>query len=65
MPVSALWRAIVKVKQRWCGCVTKSLLGRVPPCSRRHVKRLVTAPFAVVITHQPALARVVVMARSP
>jgi hypothetical protein len=33
----------------------KNLLSRAPPSSGRHVKPLVPAAFAVVITHQPAL----------
>jgi hypothetical protein len=55
--VSALRRAIAKVKQRWSviGCVTKNL-SRAPPCFARHVKPLVPAAFAVVSTHQPALS---------
>jgi hypothetical protein len=35
--------------------VTKSVLSRVPPWFGRHVKPLVPAALAVVITHQPAL----------
>jgi hypothetical protein len=59
--VSALWRAIAGVNQRWSviGSVTKNLLSRAPPCFRRHVKPLVPAAVAVVSTHQLALARVV------
>jgi hypothetical protein len=54
---SALRREIAEVKQRWSviGWVKiLFLLSRVPPCCRRHVKRLVPA-FAVVSTHQSAL----------
>jgi hypothetical protein len=60
--VSALWRAIAEVKQRWSviGWVTKNLLSRAPPCLGRQVKPLVPAAFAVVSTHQW-----LVMARSP
>jgi hypothetical protein len=59
--VSALWLAIVEVKQRWSviGWVTKNLLSRGPPCFERHVKPLVPAAFAVVSTRQPHWARVV------
>jgi hypothetical protein len=55
--VSALWRAIAKVKQRWSviGWVTKNLLFRAPPCFGGHVKTLVPAAYAIVSTHQPAL----------
>jgi hypothetical protein len=57
--VSALWRAVAEVKQRWTviGWVTKNLLYRAPPCFGRHVKPLVPAAFAVVSTHQAALGR--------
>jgi hypothetical protein len=68
MPVSALRRAIAKVKQRWSviGWVTKNLISRAPPCFSRHVKPLVPAAFAVVSTHQPELdPRGGRMARSP
>jgi hypothetical protein len=39
--VSALWRAIMEVKQRWSviGRVTKNLLSRTPPCFRTHIVR--------------------------
>jgi hypothetical protein len=55
--VSALRRAIAEVKQRcsFIRWVTKILLSRAPPCCRRHAKPLVSAAFAVVSTHQPAL----------
>jgi hypothetical protein len=55
--VSALWRVIAEVKQRWSviAWMTKNILSRAPPCFGRHVKRLVPAAFAVVSTHQPAL----------
>jgi hypothetical protein len=55
--VSALRRAIVKVKQSWSviGWVTKNVLFRVPPCFGRHVKPLVPAAFADVSTHHPVL----------
>jgi hypothetical protein len=55
--VSALWRAIAKVKQCWTviGWVTKNLSSRIPPCFGRHNKPLVPAVFAVVSTHQSAL----------
>jgi hypothetical protein len=41
--ISALWRAIAEVKQRWSVVewMTKNLLSRAPPCFGRHVKRLV------------------------
>jgi hypothetical protein len=57
--ISALRRAIAEVKQRWLviGWVTKPLFSRAPPCFRRHVTPLVSAAFAVVSTHQPALKR--------
>jgi hypothetical protein len=56
LAVSALRRAIAKVKQRWSviGWLTKNLLSRAPPWFGRLVKPLVPAAFAVV-THQPAL----------
>jgi hypothetical protein len=49
--------SIAEVKDRWSviGWVTKNLLSRAPPCFERHVKLLVSAAFAVVSTHQPAL----------
>ncbi|RVE46257.1 hypothetical protein evm_009081 [Chilo suppressalis] len=52
--------AIVEVKQlsQWSviGWATKNLLSRAPPCFRRHVKPLVPATFAVVVsTYQSAL----------
>jgi hypothetical protein len=55
--VSALRRAIPKVKQRWSviGWVTKNLSTRAPPCFGRHVKPLVPAVFVVVSTPQPAM----------
>jgi hypothetical protein len=59
--VSALRRAFVEVQQHWSvkflvtGWVTKNLLSRTSPCFGRHVKPLVSAVFAVVSTHQPAL----------
>jgi hypothetical protein len=55
--VSALWRAITEVKQRWSviGWVTKILLFRSSPCCGRHVKPLIPAVFAVASTYQPAL----------
>jgi hypothetical protein len=58
--VSALRRVIVEVKQRWSviGWETKSLLSRAPPYFGRHTKPLVPVAFAVVSTHQPALAPV-------
>jgi hypothetical protein len=37
------------------GWVTNNLLSCAPPCFRRHVKQLVSAAFAAVITHQSAL----------
>jgi hypothetical protein len=57
LAVSALWCAIVEVKQRWSVIewVTKTLSSRAAPCFGRHVKPLVPAAFAVVSTHQPAL----------
>jgi hypothetical protein len=56
-PVSALWHAIVEVKQRWSviGWVTKNLLSRAPLCFGRHVKP--SAAFVVLSTHQPALGQ--------
>jgi hypothetical protein len=47
----------VEVKQHWSviGWVTKNLLSRAPPCFGGHVKPLVTAVFAVISIHQPAL----------
>jgi hypothetical protein len=59
--VSALRSATAKVKQRWSviGRSTKYLLLQAPPCFGRHVKPLVLAAFAVVRTHQSALALVV------
>jgi hypothetical protein len=56
--VSALGRALEDVKQRWSviGRVTKNLLSLAPLCFGRYVKPLVSAEFAVVSTHQPALA---------
>jgi hypothetical protein len=57
--VSALRRAIAtcEVKQHWSviGWVTKNLLSGAPPCFGRHIKPLISATFAVVSTHQPAL----------
>jgi hypothetical protein len=55
--VSALWRAIAEVKQRWTVMVwvNKNLLFQAPPCFGSNVKPLVPAAFAVVCTHQPAL----------
>jgi hypothetical protein len=55
--VSALRRAIAEVKQRWSviGWVTKNLLYLAPPRFGRHVKPLVPAVFAVVITRQLTL----------
>jgi hypothetical protein len=55
--VTALRRAIAKVKQRWSviRLVTKNLLSRAPPCFGRHVKPLGSAVSTVVSTHQPAL----------
>jgi hypothetical protein len=55
--VSALRRAIAKVKQLWLVIewVTKNLLPRAPPCFGRHVKPLIPAAFTVVSAHQPAL----------
>jgi hypothetical protein len=60
-PRGQLRRAIAEVKQRWSVIrwVTKNLLSQAPSCFRRHFKPLVPAAFAVVSTHQPALARVV------
>jgi hypothetical protein len=51
-------RTIAEAKQLLSviGCVIKNLLSRVPPCFGGHVKPLVPAAFAVVSTHQPALA---------
>jgi hypothetical protein len=56
--ISALRHAIAVVKRRWSviGWVTKSILCRAPPCLGRYVKPLVSAAFAVVSTHQPALS---------
>jgi hypothetical protein len=67
--VSALWLAIVEVKQRWSviGWVTKNLLSRGPPCFERHVKPLVPAaltalarvvgygPFSLCVIHKEGL----------
>jgi hypothetical protein len=55
--VSALRRAIAKVKQSWSvvGWVTKNLLSLAPPFFERQVKQLVPAAFAVVSTHLPAM----------
>jgi hypothetical protein len=55
--VSALRRALAKVKQHWSGIgwVTKNSLSRAPLCFGRHVEPLVPAVFAVVSTHQPTL----------
>jgi hypothetical protein len=55
---SAFRRVIAKVKQRWSviGWVTKNLLSWAPPCFGRHVMSLVSAAFAVVSSHQPALS---------
>jgi hypothetical protein len=55
--VSALWYAIVEVKQRCSvfGWVTKNLIYIAHPCFERHVKPLVPAAFPVISTHQHVL----------
>jgi hypothetical protein len=57
LAISVLRRAIAEVKQRWSDTIwaTKNLLPRASPCFGRHVKPLVPATFAVVVTHQSAL----------
>jgi hypothetical protein len=57
MAVSALRCAIAEVKQFWSviGWMTKNVLSQAPPCFGRHLKLYVSAAFAFVSTHQPAL----------
>jgi hypothetical protein len=46
------WK-LSNVGHRWIG--DHHLLSQAPPCFGRHVKPLVPAAFAVIMTHQPAL----------
>jgi hypothetical protein len=60
LAISALWRAIADVKQRWSviGWVAKNLLSRALRASKgtEEVKLLVLLVFEIVSTHQPALS---------